>query len=333
LAPGIARVRHGRGFTYRDPAGRRIDDQSTLQRLRGLAIPPAWTDVWACLDELGHLQATGTDAAGRKQYLYHPLWSERRDRAKFERMLAFAESQPRLRRCVTRDLRDADPTRTRVLAGAVRLLDLGLFRVGSEEYVEANGSFGLTTLRKEHLTITGDALRFDYPAKSGLERVQIVNDRRCAELLQTLKRRRSGGSELLAYREGRRWFHLHAEDVNEYLKAVLGGEYSAKDFRTWNATVIAAAALAAAAKSNGVIPRRATKTGRERAIRSAVTFVAEALGNTPAVARRSYIDPRVFDRYRAGNVVELDVDPDLLVSGRDAHRRRIERAVLELLTG
>jgi DNA topoisomerase IB len=333
LAPGIARVRHGRGFTYRDPAGRRIGDQTTLERLRGLAIPPAWTDVWICLDELGHLQATGTDAAGRKQYLYHPLWSERRDRAKFERMLAFAESQPRLRRRVTRDLRDADPTRTRVLAGAVRLLDLGLFRVGSEEYAETNGSFGLTTLRKEHLTITGDALRFDYPAKSGLERIQIVNDRRCAELLQTLKRRRSGGSELLAYRDGHRWFQLHAEDVNEYLKAVLGGEYSAKDFRTWNATVIAATALAATAKSSGVIPTRGTKTGRERAIRSAVTFVAEALGNTPAVARRSYIDPRVFDRYRAGNVVELDVDPDLLVSGRDAHRRRIERAVLELLTG
>lgn len=324
-------MRRGRGFSYRDPAGRGIDDELQLERIRGLAIPPAWTDVWICLDELGHLQATGTDAAGRKQYLYHPLWSERRDRAKFDRMLAFAENQPHLRRRVTRDLRDPDPSRTRVLAGAVRLLDLGLFRVGSEDYAEQHGSFGLTTLRKEHLTIDGDALHFDYPSKSGIERVQIVHDRRCAELLTTLKRRRGGGPELLAYRDGRRWSELHADDVNEYLKAVLGEEFSAKDFRTWNATVIAATAVATAAASNGAGPRRVTKTRRERAIRSSVKVVAESLGNTPAVARRSYIDPRVFDRYRAGKVVELDTAR--LSVARDADRHRIERAVLELLTG
>jgi DNA topoisomerase IB len=323
--PGIARVRHGRGFSYRGPDGERIEDELLLQRIGKLVIPPAWKDVWICLDELGHLQATGTDAAGRKQYLYHPLWHARRDRAKFDRMLQFAEQQPRLRRRVTRDLAGEEPTRKRVLAASVRLLDLGLFRVGSDEYAEENGSFGLSTLRKQHLMIDGDALRFDYPAKSGLERVQVVHDRRCAELLRTLKQRRGGGPELLAYRDGRHWHGLHAEDVNDYLKAALGEEFSAKDFRTWNATVIAAAALAGAA------PKRPTKTGRERAIRSAVQVVAESLGNTPAVARRSYIDPRVFDRYRAGKV--LDLGAARLVIGRDADRRRIERSVLDLLTG
>jgi DNA topoisomerase IB len=307
-----------------------VENELQLERIRELAIPPAWTDVWICSDELGHLQATGTDAAGRKQYLYHPRWRDHRDRAKFERMLAFAESQPRLRRRVTRDLRGEDPDRTRVLGGSVRLLDLGLFRLGSEEYAEENGSFGLTTLRREHLTIDGDDLRFRYPAKSGQERVQVVRDRRCAELLRALTRRRGGGPVLLAYREARRWHALRADDVNEYLKAALGQEFSAKDFRTWNATVIAAAALAGAA--NGDAPRNsATKTGRERHIKAAVKAVAESLGNTPAVARRSYIDPRVFDRYRAGKVINFD--PARLVIGRDADRHRIERAVLDLLSG
>ena len=333
--PGITRVRHGRGFSYRHPDGRRVEDPPLLERIRTLAIPPAWTDVWICLDELGHLQATGTDAAGRKQYLYHPAWHQRRDRAKFERMLRFAESQPRLRRRVTRDLRGEDPDRQRVLAGAVRLLDLGLFRLGSEEYAEENGSFGLTTLRKEHLTIDGDALRFDYPAKSGQERVQVVHDPSCAQLLQLLKRRRGGGPELLAFRVTRRWHPLQADDVNGYLKSVLSEEFTAKDYRTWNATVIAAAALAGSNDDRGhgrgspVLGPR--KTDRERDIKAAVKTVAESLGNTPAVARRSYIDPRVFDRHRAGKVIDLD--PARLVIGRDSDRRRIERAVLDLLTG
>ena len=340
-SPGITRIRRGRGFSYHDPDGRHVEDQLLVERIRGLAIPPAWTEVWICLDELGHLQATGSDAAGRKQYLYHPLWQQRRDRAKFERMLEFAEAQPRLRRRVGRDLRGEDPDRARVLGGTVRLLDLGLFRVGSEEYAEENGSFGLTTLRKEHVTIDGDALRFEYPAKSGQERIQVVRDRRCAELLVSLKRRRGGGEGLLAYRDARRWHAVGAADVNDYLKAVLGEEFSAKDFRTWNATVIAAAALAgtAAKASNGgsrtargrKTRSRASKTGRERDIKAAVKTVAESLGNTPTVALNSYIDPRIFDRYRAGKVIDLD--PARLVIRRDADRHRIERAVLDLLAG
>jgi DNA topoisomerase IB len=335
--PGTTRIRRGRGFSYRDPDGDLIKDPALLERIAALAIPPAWQDVWICADELGHLQATGTDAAGRKQYIYHPLWHARRDRAKFDRMLAFAEAQPRLRRRVTRDLGGGDPNRQRVLAGAVRLLDLGLFRVGSDEYAEENGSLGLTTLRKEHVAIDGDRMRFDYPAKSGQDRVQVVQDRRCAALLAELRGRRGGGPELLAYRESRRWHRLSAADVNDYLKAMLGEEFSAKDFRTWNATVIASAALAGSAAEvssdrNGKrasARKRPTKTSRERDIKTAVAVVAESLGNTPAVARRSYIDPRVLDRYRAGKVLDLDITR--LAIGRDADRRRIEGAVLDLL--
>jgi len=333
--PGITRVRRGRGFVYRDPDGQRIDDELLLERIGGLAIPPAWKDVWICTDDLGHLQATGIDDAGRKQYLYHPLWHQRRGREKFDRMLRFGENQPRLRRRVLRDLRGEEPTRMRVLAGAVRLLDLGLFRVGNEVYAEDNGSFGLTTLHKQHVTINDALLRFDYPAKSGVERVQVVHDRRSAALLDQLKRRRGGGPELLAYRDGRRWHPVSADEVNNYLKAVLGEEFSAKDFRTWNATVIAATALAGARhrrdSEQRATPRASTKTSREREIKAAVKVVAASLGNTTTVARNSYIDPRVFDRYRAGRTIAID--PGRLHPGRERDRQEIERAVLELLTG
>ncbi len=323
----MRRVRRGRGFSYLDEHGDPIKSSEVLERIRGLAVPPAWEDVWLCADPLGHLQATGVDAAGRRQYLYHPRWRERRDREKFERMLTFAKLLPRLRRRLVRVLDDDHgPTRDRVLAAAVRLLDVGMFRVGSEQYAEEDSGVGLATVRKEHVHVHGDAVEFDYPGKGGTRRLQVIEDPVTIDLITSLKRRRGGPGELLAYREGRRWRDLRSDDINEYLKQQLGEEFSAKDFRTWNATVMAAVTLAA----NG---REATsKTARKRAIKASVGAVAELLGNTPAVARRSYIDPRVFDRYLSGWTIAgaLERIPDLDVVD-DRVRTRVERAVVDLL--
>ncbi len=319
-------MRRGRGFSYHDAAGRPIHDTEVIDRVRGLAIPPAWKDVWICTDELGHLQATGIDAAGRKQYLYHPRWRERRDREKFARMERFARSLPQLREQLEVDIAGEEPTRERVLAGAVRLLDVGLFRVGSEAYAEDDHGVGLATVRKDHVTLRGEAVVFDYPAKGGIQRVQVIEDPLSGELVRQLRRRRGGPPQLLAYRERRRWVGLRSSDINDYLKRHLGEEFSAKDFRTWNATVLAAVSVGADA------PSAATKTARKRAIDRAVRGVSEMLGNTPAVARRSYIDPRVFDRYLsgwtiAGALVHLD-DIDITDAG---DRAELERAVLDLL--
>jgi len=325
--PGLTRRRRGRDFEILDAEGERVDDEATLERIRDLAIPPAWKDVWICLDERGHLQATGTDAAGRKQYRYHDEWRTRRDAAKFDDMLDFAEALPMMRRRVTRDLRSSDGlTRERVLACAVRLLDLGFFRIGSEDYAEQNESYGLATLRREHVTVKADELVFEYPAKGGQRRRHPIKDDDVRAIVTRLKRRRGGESEeLLGYREGRAWRDLKATDVNEYLKAVLGGEASAKDFRTWNATVLAAIALATADPA-------ASKTARKRVVNQAVKAVAMYLGNTPAVARASYIDPRVFDRYRSGWTIAGAIhDPDALTFANERVRRGLEAGVLDLL--
>jgi DNA topoisomerase I len=324
----MRRVRRGRGFSYEDERGNPIKAPEVLDRIRELAVPPAWKDVWLCPDPLGHLQATGVDAAGRRQYLYHPRWRERRDREKFERMLAFAELLPRLRRRLVRVLHEDDDglTRDRVLAAAVRLLDVGMFRVGSEQYAEEDSGVGLATVRKEHVHVHGDAVEFDYPGKGGTRRLQVIEDPVTIDLITALRRRRGGPAELLAYREGRRWRDLRSDDINDYLKEQLGEEFSAKDFRTWNATVMAAVTLAA----NG--REAASKTARKRAINESVRAVAELLGNTPAVARRSYIDPRVFDRYLSGWTIAgaLERIPDLDVAD-DRVRTRVERAVVDLL--
>ena len=324
----MRRVRRGRGFSYQDEHGNPIKAPEVLDRIRELAVPPAWEDVWLCSDPLGHLQATGIDAAGRRQYLYHPRWRERRDREKFERMLTFAELLPRLRRRLVRVL-DADDdglTRDRVLAAAVRLLDVGMFRVGSEQYAEEDSGVGLATVRKEHVHVHGDTVEFDYPGKGGTRRLQVIEDPVTIDVITALKRRRGGPEQLLAYRERRRWHDLRSDDINEYLKEQLDGEFSAKDFRTWNATVMAAVTLAA----NG--REAASKTARKRAINESVRAVAELLGNTPAVARRSYIDPRVFDRYLSGWTIAgaLERIPDLDVAD-DRVRTRVERAVVDLL--
>jgi DNA topoisomerase-1 len=325
--PGVRRVRRGRGFSYLDERGRRLDSPDEIARIRELAIPPAWEDVWVCPDPLGHLQATGLDAAGRRQYLYHPRWREHRDRQKFERMIRFAELLPGLRQRLARTLPgNLEPRREVVLALAVRLLDIGMFRVGSEEYAGEDSGIGLATIRKEHVSIHGDAVEFDYPGKGGLRRRQVIEDPVAIGLLRTLKRRRGGPEELLAYRQGRRWRDVRSDDINEYLKHELGEEFSAKDFRTWNATVMAAVTLATGGRD------ASSKAARRRAINGAVRAVSELLGNTPAVARRSYIDPRVFDRYQSGWTIAgaLEQIPELDVAD-DRVRTQIERAVVDLL--
>jgi DNA topoisomerase I len=303
-----------------------VEDEDVLERIRALAVPPAWKEVWICSDPMGHLQATGIDDAGRKQYLYHARWREHRDRAKFDRMTRFGAAMPKLRRTLAADLAGDEPSRRRVVAGAVRLLDIGMFRVGSEEYADDEGGVGLATIRKEHVSLQGGAVAFDYLGKSGVRRLQVIEDPASAALVAMLKRRRGGGPELLAFRDGRRWRALRSDDINDFLKQELGEEFSAKDFRTWNGTVMAAVAVAT--QGDHVDSQRA----RRRVIKQAVDQVAELLGNTPTVARKSYIDPRVFDRYLAGATIadtlrrtsELDV-------ADDRTRNRVERAVLGLL--
>jgi DNA topoisomerase IB len=325
--PGIARVKRGRGFSYVDDEGRPIDDPEVLARIRELVIPPAWRDVWICPYPNGHLQATGVDDAGRKQYRYHDAWRKRRDQEKFDDMVRFAHALPKLRRRVTKDLRSSPSlTRDRVLACAVRLLDRGFFRIGSEQYSVQNESYGLATMRKEHVRIEHDEVMvFDYPAKSGQRRVQGVADPEALEVVAKLLRRRSGGDELLAYKRDGVWCDVRSPDINAYLKAATGLDVSAKDFRTWGATVLAAVGLAVTE------PAKLSRTARKRAIVRAVKEVAFYLGNTPAVARNSYIDPRVFDRYRDGETLNGDLDLLASESGATAIQGPIEEAVLKLL--
>jgi DNA topoisomerase I len=319
---GILRRRRGRGFSYEDADGEPIADEETLARIRELAIPPAWEEVWICADPMGHIQATGFDQAGRKQYRYHDRWEQRRATRKYESMREFARSLPRLRRAVSRDLALEGMPRERALACAVRLLDLGFFRVGGEEYAEANESYGLATIRREHVSIVGGEMVFDFPAKSGQRRVQSVRDRGAREAIETMRRRRGGPEDLLAYRENGEWRDVRSVDVNSYIQEQIGEEFSAKDFRTWSGTVLAAAALAGK-------PRPESEAAAKRAIAAAVQSVAAALGNTPAVCRRSYVDPRVFDRYRDGETIGPVSSRNGQMSPRA--RSQVERRVLELI--
>jgi DNA topoisomerase I len=328
--PGIARLRHGRGFRFVDAEGNQIDDPEVLQRIHDLVIPPAWEAVWICPYPGGHIQATGVDAAGRKQYLYHPRWRECRDMQKFEDMLVFARTLPGLRERVDSELgASGELSYDRVCACAVRLLDRGFFRVGGEDYAVRNESYGLATMKKSHVSMRDAVLVFDYPAKSGKRRVQAVIDPVAAEIVGGLKRRRGGGDELLAYKRAGRWVNLRSEDINSWLKQATGKEISAKDFRTWAATVLAAVALSVSEEA------AATKTGRKRAITRAIKEVAHYLGNTPAVARASYIDPRVFDRYRDGEVIDYRLVAAAGQRNGDATAIQgpLEDAVMKLLEG
>jgi DNA topoisomerase IB len=324
--PGIRRRRRGKGFEYLDDDGRRVTEPSVLERVRELAIPPAWEEVWICPWPMGHIQATGTDAAGRKQYRYHDKWRERRDAEKFEEMIDFARALPRLRERVARDIRRRGMPREKVLAAAMRLLDRGFFRIGSENYAEENETYGIATMGKRHVTISGDLVTFDYEAKGGQRRVQSIDDREVARIAGTLRKRRGGGEELLAYKEGGRWVDVKSADVNAYLKEATGGDFSAKDFRTWSGTVLAAVALAVAGMASD------TKTARQRAKTRAVKEVARYLGNTPAVCRASYIDPRVFDRFDGGLTIGGAL-PELVedTAPWPVVQRAVEEAVLDLI--
>ena len=330
-APGIRRIKRGKGFNYTwELTGERVTDPEVLQRIHDLVLPPAWQDVWICPWPNGHLQAVGTDAAGRKQYRYHDDWRTRRDAEKFDEMLTFARALPRLREIIDEQLETEGLTRERVLACAVRLLDRGFFRIGVE--IGRSGeleTFGLTTMRKEHVTVGADGLlTFEYDGKGGKHRVQSVVDHQVCEIVAALKRRRGGGQELLAYRgDTGQWVDVTARDVNEWIKQQTCGAFSAKDFRTWNATVLAAIALAtsaAVAKS---------KTARKRAEARVAKEVAHYLGNTPTVARSSYIDPRVFDRYRSGWTISgvLTSLGDEAEFGEPSIHGTVEEAVVDLL--
>jgi DNA topoisomerase IB len=325
--PGFTRRRAGKGFVYLDETGRRIADVEVLERIKGLVIPPAWEQVWICPWPTGHLQAVGFDARGRRQYRYHDRWRARRDAEKFDHMVEFGQALPELRRRCGEVLTDDGLTRERVLACAIRLLDLGFFRIGGEEYVEQNGSYGLATLCRDHVTLHGDdTVTFDYPAKSGKRRVQTIVDPDVFAVVAALKRRRSGGPELFAYRRGREWVDVRSSDINDFVRELSGGEFTAKDFRTWAGTVLAAVAL-------GVAEEARSRTARQRAITRAYQEVAHYLGNTPAVCRKSYVDPRVVDRYRAGITIAdaLGLAADDTDAERCAIHGAIEEAVLELL--
>ena len=320
-------MREGSGFGYRDLRDAPVADAATLERIRELAIPPAWRDVWICPDPLGHLQATGVDAAGRHQYLYHPLWREQRDHLKFEHVERFARALPGMREGLLATMASSERLdRARVLACSVRLLDVGMFRIGSDVYEKEDGHLGLATIAKSNVSIAADGVVFDYVAKEGIRQVHTVHDTPCVEIVSALKRRRGGGAHLLAFRENGGWHQVHAHLINEHLKTLIGDSFSAKNFRTWNGTVLAAVSLAS--KHSDAHSERA----RRRAISEAASDVAQLLGNTPTVARSSSIDPRVFDRYRSGCTIahELAAIDDRGLSD-DGQRAVIERAVIEML--
>ncbi|UQU62015.1 DNA topoisomerase IB [Couchioplanes caeruleus] len=311
--PGYGRRRSGKGFTYLDCDGKPLKDAGEVERAKALVIPPAWTDVWISPDPRGHIQATGVDAAGRKQYVYHPEWRTARDEAKFDHALEVAEKLPDIRSQLCADLSSRGLTRSRVLAAVTRLLDMGMFRVGSDQYAqrEEDPSFGLSTLRPEHVRAGRGCVVLEFVGKSGKEHARPVADGEVCQVLRDLRKRRSGEERLFAYYDQRQkqWREVRADDINEYLREISGTQMSAKDFRTWHGTVKAAEELAEAG------PQK-TKTARKKAVSHAMKEVAELLGNTPAVARASYVDPRVVEAYEKGETVE---EPT-------------EEAVLDLLT-
>ncbi|WP_425956111.1 DNA topoisomerase IB [Xylanimonas sp. McL0601] len=314
-SPGYGRRRAGRGWVYLDVDGTPLRDAEEVARCRRLVIPPAWQDVWICRDPDGHVQAFGHDDAGRGQYLYHEQWTERRSRRKHDHVLDVARRLPAARRRVTRALAEPGLGRDKVLALAFRLLDLAYFRAGGEMYARQNKSFGLATIRKEHAVVHQDgSVLFRYPAKSGQVREVAVDDPVVASLVTTMKRRR-GGTDLLAWRDDDGWHDVTSADVQAAITEQLGPDATPKDFRTWHATVLAARALADAG------PPPSSARGRRRVIAAVVRDVAEELGNTPAVARASYIDPRLTDLWENGETV-----------GPTRSHRTAEHQVLDLLT-
>ncbi|HEX3711888.1 MAG TPA: DNA topoisomerase IB [Trebonia sp.] len=318
--PGISRVREAGGFTYRDPAGGDITDSATLDRIRALALPPAWTGVWISPDPLGHIQATGVDSRGRTQYRYHQLWRLERDAQKFQHMLRFADALPGLRAATVHDLGRRPLNRERVTASAVRLLDLGLFRIGGERYAELDHHYGVATLEKRHVSIGRKGAEFDYVAKEGKRRTITVTDPAVLPALRKLAVSDNELDALFTWQDARGWHQLHSHDISAYIAGRAGGHFTAKEFRTWNATVLMALQLANAAPP-------VSAHGASRTIASSVRAVAEWLGDTPAVARAAYIDPRLIHRYESdGRLSAIPLLPPQLPAGADA-----EAAVAALL--
>lgn len=295
--PGLTRVRSGKGFSIRDADGKAIRDPKVLDRIRALAIPPAWTDVWICPRATGHIQATGRDVKGRKQYRYHDDWSHHRSENKFDRLPAFARALPNLRTRVEHDLGTRGPNRDKVLATAVRLLEITLIRVGNAEYAKTNRSYGLTTLHKRHLEMDGAALSFAFRGKSGVDHRVSVRDRRLAAVVRSL--RDLPGQQLFKYRNADGDLcPITSDDVNAYIRDAMGEQFSAKDFRTWAGTVSAARALRD-------MEAATSPTDAKRKITTCVKAVAGLLGNTPTVCRSSYVHPAVFELYESGRIAEV----------------------------
>ncbi|MCA1662778.1 MAG: DNA topoisomerase IB [Myxococcales bacterium] len=306
-APGIRRVRAGKGFRYVDAEGKTVRDDKTVTRIKQLVIPPAWRDVWICASTDGHLQATGRDARGRKQYRYHARWREKRDETKYDKMIMFGLALPKIRERVDEDLKKSGLPRERVLATVVRLLETTLIRVGNEEYARSNKSYGLTTLRDHHVDVQGAELRFEFRGKSGVKHRVAVHDRRLARIIRRCQD--LPGHELFQYVDDAGELHsVSSQDVNDYLREITHQEITAKDFRTWNGTVLAAAALRQVCSQG---PR-----GRSnRVVAKCIESVAARLGNTKSVCRKCYVHPAVVNAYMDGTLATALGDGDDLEAG------------------
>ncbi|OBK31095.1 DNA topoisomerase [Mycobacterium asiaticum] len=325
--PGIQRKRRGKGFAYYGADGELLADPDTLQRIKDLVIPPAWKKVWISPYPNGHIQAVGTDAAGRRQYLYHQNWQQERAEEKFDRVLELSKQLPACREQIARDLAGRGLTRDRVLALGLHLFDLGYFRAGGEQYAEENESYGLATLLCEHVRVRRDTVAFDYPAKSGVRRVFEVENTEVVRAVRALLRRSGSSERLLVCRNGSDWVDVRADDLNMRFKELVGADYSVKDLRTWHGTVLAAVAFADA---DSPVSQRVAKRVEAAVMRE----VAEELGNTPAVARGSYVDPRVVTGYRQGETIEAAVRrasrtkrPDVVQGVLEKATRRLIRRV------
>ena len=321
--PGIRRVRHGRGFTYKDADGKAVLDRATLDRIHTLAVPPAWEHVWICPSSRGHLQATGRDSKNRKQARYHHKWTASRDANKFARLIGFCKVLPRLRRRVARDLRDRGLTHDKVVATIIEIMETTLIRVGNEEYARENRSYGLTTLRDRHARVRGTTVKLMFRGKSGKDVDAEVTDRRVAKVVKQCQD--LPGQDLFAYvDEAGKRRTVSSEDVNDYIRATCGEEYSAKDFRTWAGTVLAAAAL-------GGLEDFQSEHEAKRNVVAAIDRVAKRLGNTRAVCRRSYVHPAVVDSYLDGSLGEKLVRRAEKLLEEGPVTPAVEAAVLSLL--
>ena len=321
---GFRRIRRGRGFSYLNGGQNRVDDPEALARIEALVIPPAWKNVWICPHENGHIQAVGTDAAGRRQYVYHEQWQAERSEEKYDRALTLSKQLPDWRLQLLVDLKGRGVGRDRVLALAQHLIDQGYFRAGGEEYAQENGSFGLATLLRDHVQLRRESVAFDYPAKSGVRRTVSLEDPLVIRAVGSLLRVETTSPRLLVYRTADGWSEIHADDLNSRFRELVGDEFSVKDLRTWHGTVLAAEAFALAREPK-------SKTARRREEAAVMRAVADELGNTPAVARRSYVDPRVVVAYEQG----LTIGSALRRAGRqrtpEARRETIEGATARMI--